>query len=462
MFITKQHLSRRTLLRGAGAAIALPLLDSMLPAQTPLRKTAAADGRTRFAAIEIVHGAAGSTIDGVAKHYWSPAGEGSNFEITSTLQSLEPYRDYLTIVSGTDLNNASALSPREEGADHTRSSAVFLTAAHPKMTEGSDIYLGTSIDQIYAQKSSQWENAAPLPSIQLAIEDVGSLSGACGYGYSCVYANTISWASPTQPLPMEIDPRVAFERLFGDGATPAERLARRQADRSILDTIRQEVSRLTKNLDASDRSRLNDYLDNVSEIESRIQKIEKFNASGEQRALPEAPVGVPDSFEEHVKLMFDLQVLAFMTDTTRISSFKLSRDVSSRVYPESGVKQPFHGLSHHGENTDTIAQFAKLNQYHVSKAAYFIDKLKNTPDGDGNLLDHSLVLYGSPMGDSNVHDHKHLPIFLAGKANGQFRGNRHFRAPEGTPMANLLLTLLHKLGVDDVASIGDSTGELAI
>lgn len=461
MFITKQHLSRRTLLRGAGAAIALPLLDSMVAAQTPLRKTAAAV-RTRFAAIEIVHGAAGSTIDGVAKHYWSPAGEGSDFEISPTLQSLEPYRDYLTIVSGTDLNNASALSPREEGADHTRSSAVFLTAAHPKMTEGSDIYLGASIDQIYAQKLDRSDNAAPLPSIQLAIEDVGSLSGACGYGYSCVYANTISWASPTQPLPMEIDPRVAFERLFGDGATPAERLARREADRSILDTIRQEVARLSKNLGTSDRNRLNDYLDNVREIESRIQKVEQFNASNTQRALPEAPVGVPDSFEEHVKLMFDLQVLAFMTDTTRVSAFKLSRDVSSRVYPESGVKQPFHGLSHHGENTDTIAQFAKLNQYHVSKAAYFIDKLKNTPDGDGNLLDHSIVLYGSPMGDSNVHDHKHLPIFLAGKGNGQLRGNRHLRTPDGTPMANLLLTLLHRLGVDDVNSIGDSTGELAI
>jgi hypothetical protein len=430
----------------------------MLPAQTPLRKTAAAP-RTRFAAIEIVHGAAGSTIDGNAKHYWSPVGQGANFEITPTLQSLAPYRDYLTIVSGTDLNNASALSPREEGADHTRSSAVFLTAAHPKMTEGSDIFLGPSIDQIYAQKAGQ---ETPLPSIQLAIEDVGSLSGACGYGYSCVYANTISWASPTQPLPMEIDPRVAFERLFGDGATPAERLARREADRSILDTIRQELTRLTKNLDASDRSRLNDYLDNVREIEARIQKVEKFNASGQQRALPEAPVGVPDSFEEHVKLMFDLQVLAFMTDTTRISTFKLSRDVSSRVYPESGVKQPFHGLSHHGENTDTIAQFAKLNQYHVSKAAYFIDKLKNTPDGDGNLLDHSLVLYGSPMGDSNIHDHKHLPIFLAGKANGQLRGNQHFRAPDGTPMANLLLSVLHKLGAEDVTNIGDSTGELAI
>jgi hypothetical protein len=458
MFITQKHLSRRTLLRGAGAAIALPLLDSMVPAQTPLRKTAAA-GKTRFAAIEIVHGAAGSTMDGNAKHYWSPAAEGSNFEITPTLKSLDPYRDYLTIVSGTDLNNASALSPREEGADHTRSSAVFLTAAHPKMTEGSDIYLGTSIDQIYAQKAGQ---ETPLPSIQLCIEDVGSLSGACGYGYSCVYANTISWASPTQPLPMEIDPRVAFERLFGDGATPAERLARRQADRSILDTIRQEMARLSKGLDASDRSRLNDYLDNVREIEARIQKVEKYNSSGEARALPEAPVGVPDSFEEHVRLMFDLQVLAFMTDTTRVSAFKLSRDVSSRVYPESGVKSPFHGLSHHGENTDAIAEFAKLNAYHASKAAYFIDKLKNTPDGDGNLLDHSIVLYGSPMGDSNIHDHKHLPIFLAGKGNGQLRGNQHFRAPEGTPMANLLLTLLHKLGVEDVTSVGDSTGELSI
>jgi hypothetical protein len=458
MLITKKHLSRRTLLRGAGAALALPLLDSMLGAQTPLRNTAAAP-RTRFAAIEIVHGSAGSTMDGSAKHYWSPTGEGADFEISPTLKSLESYRDYLTIVSGTDLNNASALSPREEGADHTRSSAVFLTAAHPKMTEGSDIYLGPSIDQIYAQKAGQ---ETPLPSIQLAIEDVGSLSGACGYGYSCVYANTISWASPTQPLPMEIDPRVAFERLFGDGATPAERLARRQADRSILDTIRQELTRLTKNLDASDRSRLSDYLDNVREIESRIQKVEKYNSGGAARDLPQTPVGVPDSFDEHVKLMFDLQVLAFMTDTTRVSTFKLSRDVSSRVYPESGVKSPFHGLSHHGENPETIAQFAKLNQYHVSKAAYFIDKLKNTPDGDGNLLDHSLVLYGSPMGDSNIHDHKHLPIFLAGKANGQLRGNQHFRAPEGTPMANLLLSVLHKLGADDVTNIGDSTGALAI
>jgi hypothetical protein len=458
MFVTKKHLSRRTLLRGLGVSLALPLLDSMVPAQTPLRRTAAAP-RTRFAAIEMVHGAAGSTIDGAEKHYWSPAKTGSDFEITPTLSSLEPYRDYLTIVSDTDLNNAAALAPNEEGADHTRSSAVFLTAAHPKMTEGSDIFLGASIDQIYARKAGQ---ETPLPSVQLCIEDVGSLSGACGYGYSCVYANTISWASPTQPLPMEIDPRVAFERLFGDGATPAERLARRADDRSILDTITHEVARLQKGLDPSDRRRLADYLDDVREIERRIQRVEKYNANSEGRALPAAPVGVPDSFEEHVRLMFDLQALAFMTDTTRVTSFKLSRDVSSRVYPESGVKTPFHALSHHGENPETIAQFAKLNQYHVARTGYFIDKLKNTPDGDGNLLDHSLVLYGSPMGDSHVHNHKRLPLFLAGKANGQLKGNTHYRAASGTPMANLLLTLLHKLGVDDVTSIGDSTGEIAI
>jgi Protein of unknown function (DUF1552) len=458
MFVTKKHLSRRALLRGLGVSLALPLLDSMVPAQTPLHKTAAVP-RTRFAAIEMVHGAAGSTIDGAEKHYWSPEKTGSDFEISPTLRSLEPYRDYLTIVSDTDLNNAAALAANEEGADHTRSSAVFLTAAHPKMTEGSDIFLGASIDQIYARKAGQ---ETPLPSIQLCIEDVGSLSGACGYGYSCVYANTISWASPTQPLPMEIDPRVAFERLFGDGATPAERLARRADDRSILDIITNEVARLQKGLDPSDRRRLTDYLDDVREIERRIQKVEKYNASGEGRALPEAPVGVPDSFEEHVKLMFDLQAVAFMTDTTRVTSFKLSRDVSSRVYPESGVKAPFHALSHHGENPATIAQFAKLNEYHVSRTAYFIDKLKNTPDGDGNLLDHSLVLYGSPMGDSHVHNHKRVPIFLAGKANGQLKGNTHFRAAAGTPTANVLLTLLHKLGVDDVTSIGDSTGEVSL
>ena len=457
-FITKKAVSRRTLLRGLGASLALPMLDSMVPAQTPLRKTAAAP-QPRLAAIEIVHGAAGSTLDGGAKHYWSPAKDGPDFEFTPTLQSLEPYREYVTIVSDTDLNNARALSPSEEGADHTRSSAVFLTAAHPKMTEGSDILLGASIDQIYAQKFGQ---DTPLPSIQLCIEDVGSLSGACGYGYSCVYANTISWASPTTPLPMEMDPRVVFERLFGDGATAGERLERRQADRGILDRIVHEIPRLERDLGPSDRSRLNDYLDDVREVERRIERIEKYNASGEARALPEAPVGVPDSFEEHVRLMFDLQALAFMSGVTRVASFKMSRDVSSRVYPVSGVKTPFHALSHHGEKPETIAEFAKLNQYHVGKVAYFIDKLKNTPDGDGNLLDHAVVLYGSPMGDSHIHDHKRVPLFLAGHAGGRLRGNLHLRCAPGTPMANVLLTLLHKLGVEDVESIGDSNGLVAI
>jgi hypothetical protein len=260
---------------------------------------------------------------------------------------------------------------------------------------------------------------------------------------------------------MEMDPRVAFERLFGDGGSASERLARRQADHSILDAIMQEVAQLKKGLDPSDKARLNSYLDDVREIERRIQKIEKYNSSGEARALPEAPVGVPDSFEEHVKLMFDLQALGFMANITRVSSFKLGRDVSSRVFPESGIKTPFHALSHHGENPEKIAEFAKLNAFHVSMIPYFLNKLKNTPDGDGNLLDHSLVLYGSPMGDSNVHEHKRLPLFLAGHANGKIKGNLHVRCPLGTPMGNVLLTLLHRLGVD-APGIGDSNGEVAI
>jgi hypothetical protein len=457
MFITKKHLSRRTVLRGMGVSMALPLLDSMVPAQTPLSQTAAVP-KSRLACIEMVHGAAGCTVDGRAKHYWSPEKGGREFEFTQTLKSLEPFREYLTIVSDTDLANAAALTAAEEGADHTRSSAVFLTAAHPKMTEGSDILLGPSMDQIYAQKCGQ---DTPLPSIQLCIEDVGSLSGACGYGYSCVYANTISWSSPTTPLPMEMDPRVAFERLFGDGGSSGERLARRQAERSILDAVAAKVARLSKGLDPSDRNRLNEYLEDVREIERRIQKVEAYNASGHARALPQAPVGVPDSFEEHVKLMFDLQALAFMTETTRVSSFKMGRDVSSRVYPESGVKTPFHALSHHGENPEKIAEYAKLNAYHVAMVPYFLNKLKNTPDGDGNLLDHSVVLYGSPMGDSNIHEHKRVPLFLAGRANGRLKGNLHYRAEKGTPMGNVLLTVLRKLGAD-VDRVGDSTGEVAI
>jgi hypothetical protein len=456
MFITKKHLSRRTVLRGMGVTVALPLLDSMVPAQTPVSKTAASP-KTRLACIEMVHGAAGSTGEGSEKHYWSPEKEGRDFAFSQSLEPLEPFREYITIVSDTDLHPATAWSAAEEGADHFRSSAVYLTAAHPKMTEGSDYYVGTSIDQLYAQQRGQ---DTPLPSMQLCIEYVDA-SGACDYHYACVYADTISWGSPTSPLPMTLDPRMAFENLFGDGRTPDERFARQKVNRSILDWISRDVARLQKNLGPSDRHRLNTYLDNVREIERRIERIEKYNASGETRALPSAPLGVPDSYEEHVKLMFDLQVLAFMTETTRVSAFKMSRDVSTRVFPESGVKVPFHPCSHHGENPAKIAEFAKLNRYHVSLVPYFLDKLKNTPDGDGNLLDHSMILYGSPMGDSNVHNHKRVPVFLAGHASGQLKGNLHVRCADSTPMANILLTMLHKLGVN-VETFGDSTGEIAI
>jgi hypothetical protein len=456
VFVTGKHLSRRSLLKGAGAALGLPFLEAMVPALSPMAALAATT-KTRLACLEIVHGAAGSTMDGTNKHYWSPSKEGADFEFTQTLEPLSKLRDYLTIVSGTDLNAAAAFAPHEEGGDHFRSSAAYLTASHPRMTEGSDIHAGTSIDQIYAQHFGQ---QTPLPSLQLCVEDVDS-SGACAYGYACVYSDTISWASPTEPLPMTRDPRSAFERLFGDGATAQERAERRALDRSILDGIVADVSRLSGTLAASDKSRLDQYLTDVRELERRIQNVEKYNKQAGASALPEAPLGIPESYEDHVKLMFDLQVLAFMTDTTRVSAFKLSRDVSQRVFAGTGVNAPFHSASHHGESPAKIAEFAKINRYHVSLLAYFLDKLKNTADGDGNLLDHSVVLYGSPMGDSNVHNHKRVPMLLAGHGNGALKGNLHLRTPEGTPTANTYLTLLKRLGVD-TPSIGDSTGELAI
>ncbi len=456
MFLSRKHLSRRMVLRGMGTAVALPFLDAMAPAATPIKKTAAA-GKTRLACIEMVHGAAGSTGDGTDKHYWSPSKVGADFEFTQTLEPLKDFRDYMTIVSHTDLHPATAWSPGEEGADHFRSSAVYLTAAHPKMTEGSDYQAGISIDQLYAQKFGQ---DTPLPSIQLCIEYVDA-SGACDYHYACVYADTISWSSPTQPLPMIIDPRMAFENLFGEGTTAQERSARQKVNKSILDWISRDAARLSKDLGPADRRRLNEYLDDVRELERRIQRIEKYNSSGEARALPSAPLGVPDSYEEHVRLMFDIQALAFMTETTRVSAFKMSRDVSTRVFPQSGVKTPFHPCSHHQENPAKIAEFAKLNRYHVSLLPYFFQKLKDTPDGDGNLLDHSMILYGSPMGDGNVHNHKRVPVFLMGHANGELKGNLHLKCEDGTPMANILLTMLHKLGVN-VDSFGDSAGEVAI
>ena len=394
MFITKKHISRRMALRGLGVTMALPFLDAMVPALAATRKSAA-NPRTRFVALEMVHGSAGSTGDGTRKHYWSPAKLGRDFETTPILRALAPHQEYITIVSHTDIAPATAQTEAEAGADHTRSSASWLTCAHAKMTEGADIHNGISMDQLYAQQFGQ---DTPLPSLQVCVEDVGSLTGACGYGYSCVYANTVSWASPTTPLPMERDPRVVFERLFGDGATPEERQKRRETKASILDGILDKVNELERGLDPADRARLEDYLEDVREIERRIERAETHNAATPSAELPTTPIGVPDTWVEHVKLMFDLQILAFRTDTTRVSAFKMSRDVSSRVFVGSDVKTPFHSLSHHQDRPDKLAEFAQLNEFHVNQVAHFIDKMKNTPDGDGNLLDHSMVIYGKPDG----------------------------------------------------------------
>ncbi len=455
MYITNKHVSRRTMLRGMGVTMALPFLESMVPARGVLAK--ALPERTRLACIEMVHGSAGSTTIGLAKNMWAPATAGRDFDLSpSSLAPLEPYRDYLTIVSNTDVKNAEAFELPEIGGDHFRSSAVFLTQAHPKQTEGSDVRVGTSLDQMYAQRFGQ---DTPIPSMQLCIENVDQ-SGGCAYGYACVYTDTISWAGASEPLPMIRDPRVAFDQLFGVGATPAERAAHRRADRSLLDWISGEVARLKQDLGATDRARLSDYLDDVREIERRIQKVESHNSSGELREMPEAPIGVPDAFEEHVKLMFDLQALAFQSDTTRIFSFKMGRDGSSRVYPESGVKTGFHPASHHQDREDRVTEFAKINKYHVGMLPYLLEKLKNTQEGDSNLLDKTLIVYGSPMGNSNVHNHKRCPLFFAGHASGKLKGNLHVKAADGTPMANVLLSAMHGLGLNDVTSLGDSTGAL--
>jgi hypothetical protein len=455
MYITRKHISRRTMLRGMGVTLALPMLEAMVPARTALARTAA--GKVRLAAIEMVHGSAGATKFGLQKNLWSPAAAGTGFDLAqSVLTPLEPFRDHVTIVSNTDVRNAEAFELPEIGGDHFRSSAVFLTQEHPFQTQGSNVKAGTSLDQLYAQRFGQ---ETPIPSMQLCIEAVDQ-AGGCSYGYSCVYTDTISWAGPKQPLPMVRDPRVAFDQLFGVGATPEERAARRAEDRSILDLISGQLTRLNKELGAADRARLSNYLDEVREIERRIQKVEAFNKSGEARELPEAPVGVPDSFDEHVRIMFDIQALAFASDTTRVFSFKMGRDASSRVYPTSGVTTGFHPASHHADREDRIMDFAKINRYHVGLIPYFLKKLKETPDGESNLLDNTLVIYGSPMGDSNIHNHKKCPLFFAGHAGGRLKGGLHLKAADGTPMANAMLAALHALGMDDLKGFGDSTGPM--
>jgi hypothetical protein len=456
MFISKKHISRRTMLQGVGATMALPFLESMLPAMGAQTKKPP----VRVACMEMVHGAAGSVKIGVDKNWWSPAAEGREFDLSpGSLLPLDAWKDYLTIVSNTDMRPAEAYELHEVGGDHFRSSAVFLTQAHPKQTEGSDVWAGPSFDQLYAQKYGQ---ETPLPSLQLSIEPVDQ-AGGCAYQYACVYTDTITWAKPDKPLPMVRDPRLVFDQLFGAGGTAAERAARRQTDRSILDWMTRDLSRLKAKVGPTDKAKLDDYAENIREIERRIQKIEERNAKGDEQHLPTAPIGVPDNWEEHVKLMFDLQALAFAGDITRVTSFKLSRDATGRAFPESGVNGGFHGLSHHGStNEQRVGQYMQLNKYHVGITTYFYDKLKKLQDSDGSsVLDNSLVLYGSPMGDSNQHNHKRVPLFLVGHAGGTLKGRLHHKAADGTPSANMYLTLLHKLGID-AQSFGDSSGEMPI
>ncbi len=456
--VTGKHIPRRTFLQGVGASVGLPLLDAMLPARLRANTRSVVEERTRLVCIEMVHGAAGSSEWGASQHLWAPAETGRGFDLApSALSPLEAFRSNLTIISDTDVEMAEAFQPKEIGGDHFRSSAVFLTQAHPKQTEGSDVFVGTSLDQLYAQQFGQ---DTPVPSMQLCIENINQ-SGGCAYGYTCVYTDSISWASPTEPLPVIRDPRVAFEQLFGAGGTSEERAARRATNRSILDWITSRISQLQRQLGPADRQRMERYLQNIRELERRIERIEARNTGGEVRELPEAPAGVPDSFREHVELMFDVQALAFESDTTRVFSLKMGRDSSARVYPESGSDSPFHPASHHGNNEERVVDFSKINRYHISMLPYFLEKLQGTMEGEANLLDKTMIVYGSPMGDANVHNHKRCPLVVLGGANGQLVGNMHLRAPAGTPMANVMLTLMHKLGMDDT-SFGNSTGDFSL
>ena len=438
--ITKKHLPRRTFLRGVGVTVALPLLDSMVPAQTPLARTAA-NPASRLSCIYVPHGA--------TMYKWTPTAEGSGFAFTETLSPLEKLRDRVCIVSNL-AHPAAGGAGSDAGADHARSAAVFLSGVHP---ERENIRVGPTIDQIVAERLGQ---DTPLPSLELSIEDVAL---SCGSGYACAYSNTISWKSPTTPLPMENNPQVVFEKLFGDGSNNADRQARKQLSRSLLDSVMEEAASLQRELPAADRTRLSEYLDDIREIERRIQKAEQQARTDVK--LPDSPTGVPESFDDHFKIMFDMQVLAFRANITRVATMMFARDTSGAVYPGSGVREGFHVASHHANNRANMDKYALINKYHVQMLAYFLDKLHATPDGDGNLLDHSMVLYGSSMSNGNQHDHDPLPVVLAGGASGQLKGGRHMQYPAHTPMSNLLLTMMDKLGVQ-ADHHGDSTGKLEI
>jgi hypothetical protein len=438
MIITRQALPRRTFLRGLGASVALPLLDAMVPSMTAIASTAAAPVRR----LGFVYMPMGCDLA-----RWTPPNEGALVELSPTLQSLRPVVDQLTVISNLELKNAYP-------GTHATSNASFLSAAKAKWTESTDYHLGTTIDQVAAQ---QIGHQTLLPSLELSM-DLLQTVGQCDNGYACVYQNNLSWSSPTTPLPAEAHPRIVFERLFGEGGSPADRRAALRRRASLLDSLRDDITRLQTKLGPEDRTRVGQYLETVREVERRIQMAEAGTAD---QPLPDLdrPVGVPAAYADHARLMFDLQVLALQGDVTRVITFQLARETSNRTYTEIGVADPHHPLTHHGNDPDKIARMAKINAFHVSLFAYFLEKLKSTPDGNGSLLDHGLFLYGSGMGNPNVHDHVNLPILVAGGAAGGVRGGRHIRYAEPTPLANLHLTLLERVGVR-LDAFADSKGKV--
>ena len=441
MIISKKILPRRTVLRGLGTALALPMLDAMVPALSGISGRAAEPVR-RLGWVYCPNG--------MAMDAWMPAAKES-LDLSTTLSPLAPYRDQTVVVSGLAQGQAEALG--DGNGEHTRATATWLNGVHPRETEGADVRAGKTADQIAAD---QLGRTTPLGSLELAI-DQDFLVGSCDNGYSCIYMNTIAWRDETTPLPMQNNPRVVFERLFGDGGSTADRQSEFKKDRSILDAISSDLARLQREIGAGDQARVNQYLDAVRAIERRIQLSEQKDTE-----LPELerPVGIPESYREHVELMFDLTALAYQVDMTRVFTFMLGRELNGRAYPEIGIPDSHHGLSHHRYDPEKLAQLAKINTYHVSLFTHFLDELANTPDGDGSLLDHSLLMYGASLSDSNKHSHFDLPLLLVGGGAGQLKGGRHLQYPRDTPMTNLLVSQLDKAGVRLDDGLGDSTGRL--
>ena len=446
MIISGKSLSRRTLLRGIGTTLALPFLDAMSPAlAAPSRAGSKSPLRMAFLYVP----------NGIIMKDWTPAAEGKGFAFPRTLKSLEPHRDNLVVLSGLDHYNGQSLG--DGAGDHARAGATWLTGVHPKKTQGADIQGGVSVDQIAAKEIGK---QTALRSLEIGLED-NRMVGGCDSGYSCAYSNTISWASPSSPVPPEMNPRAVFERLFGDGETtdPAARALQSKQDRSILDFVKEDAARLGGDLGAGDRRKLTQYLDAVREIESRIQNAEALSANAAPIPSMDSPAGVPPTFEEHIQLMFDLMTIAFQTDQTRVVTMMIGREGGNRTYRSIGVPDAHHGLSHHFNDASKIERLQKIDQHHVDMFSRFLQKMKETPDGDGPLLDHSLVLYGSSLSDGNRHEHLDLPAVLAGGGNGRVRGGRHLRYKKGTPMTNLFLTMLDVAGVQP-EKIGDSTGKV--